>query len=92
MTSSSNVVRPEAQCAAEPSGLEPLAGVPACNTPGERRLRRAGTPNPLRSRGGEFNKLAPQVPERLDAASLPGCRQRRCPRGPPSLRSMARHR
>jgi len=91
MTSTSNFVRPEAQCAAEPGGLEPPAGVPASATPSQRCLWHAGTPDPLRSRGGEFNKLAPQMPEGLDAPSLTGCRQRRCPRGPPSLKSMARH-
>ncbi len=90
MTSISNLVRPAAHCAAEPSGLEPLAGVPAYDTPLLRQLRCAGTPDPLRSRGGEFNKLAPQMPEGLDAPSLTGCRQRRCTRGPPSLRGMAR--
>jgi len=90
MTSTSKPVRPAAQCAEEPSGFAPLAGVPAYDTPSHRCLRHAGTPDPLRSRGGEFNKLAPQVPEGLDAPSLTGCRQRRCPRGPPSLRSMAR--
>lgn len=76
---------------ADASGFAPLAGVPACDTPDGRRLRRAGTPHPLRSRGGEFNKLAPHTPEGLDAPSLTGWRQRRRPRGPPSLKRMARH-
>lgn len=50
-----------------------------------------GTPYPLRSRGSKFNKLAPQMPERLSASRLCETRQHRYGRAPPVLKYMARH-
>ena len=73
------------------SGFAPLVGVPpigqrlaACQLAG-------GAPYPLRSRGSEFNELAPHTPERLDAPRLAARRQRRGARAPPTLKGMARH-
>ena len=73
------------------SGFAPLVGVPAMLSPALHQLRCAGTPYPLRSRGSEFNELAPHTPERLDAPRLAARRQRRGARAPPTLKSMARH-
>ena len=73
------------------SGFVPLVGVPpvgqrlaACQLAG-------GTPDPLRSRGGEFNELAPHTPERLRAPRFAVAHQRRGCRSPPTLTGMARH-
>ena len=71
------------------SGFAPLVGVPpvgqrlaACRLAG-------GTPYPLRSRGSEFNQLAPYTPGRLSAPRFAAARQRRGGRSPPTLKSMA---
>ena len=73
------------------SAFAALAGVPpvgqrlaACHWAG-------GTPYPLRSRGSEFNELAPQVPEGLGAPRFAASHQHRRPRGPPMLKGMAHH-
>jgi hypothetical protein len=73
------------------SGFAPLVGVPpigqrltACRLAG-------GTPYPLRSRGSEFNQLAPHTPGRLDAPRSGARRQRRGGRSPPTLKDMAQH-
>ena len=50
-----------------------------------------GTRYPQRSRGSKFNKLAPQMPERLSASRLCETRQHRLSRAPPVLKHMARH-
>ena len=68
----------------------PLVGVPPI-LPSRWSIPRGGTPYPLRSRGSEFNELAPHMPERLDAPRLAASRQRRGCRSPPTLKGMARH-
>lgn len=50
-----------------------------------------GTPYPQRRWGSKFNKLAPQIPERLSASRLRETRQHRYGRAPPVLKHMARH-
>lgn len=50
-----------------------------------------GTPYPQRRWGSKFNKLAPQMPERLIASRLCETRQHRFGRAPPVLKYMARH-
>lgn len=72
------------------SGFAPLVGVPPmllCRW----TILPGGTPYPLRSRGSEFNQLAPHTPGRLDAPRLGARRQRRGCRSPPTLKGMARH-
>jgi hypothetical protein len=72
------------------SGFAPLVGVPPillCRW----SIPLGGTPYPLRSRGSEFNQLAPHTPWRLDAPRLGARRQRRGCRSPPTLNSMAQH-
>jgi len=73
------------------SGFVPLVGVPpfrqrlaACQLAG-------GTPYPLRSRGSEFNELAPHTPEGLCAPRFAAAHQRRGSRDPPTLTGMAQH-
>jgi hypothetical protein len=78
------------------SGFVPLcecfafAGVPPILL-GRWSIPPGGTPYPLRSRGSEFNQLAPHMPGRLDAPRFPARRQRRGCRSPPTLKSMAQH-
>lgn len=50
-----------------------------------------GTAYPLRSRGSEFNQLAPQTPERLIAPRLCVAHQHHAARAPPVLACMDRH-
>ena len=50
-----------------------------------------GTDYPQRSRGSEFNPLAPHVPERLNAPRLYVARHHRWSRAPPLLKGIARH-
>lgn len=72
------------------SGFAPLVGVPPmllCRW----SIPPGGTPYPLRSRGSEFNQLAPHMPGRLDAPRLGARRQRRGCRSPPTLKGMAQH-
>ena len=78
-------------CAVQAIGFAPIAGVPPVIHICIDRIAAGGTPNPPRCRGGKFNKLAPQVPEGLDAPRLSARRQRRSCRGPPTLKRMARH-
>lgn len=73
------------------SAFEALAGVPpvgqrlaACQLAG-------GTPYPLRSRGSEFNELAPHAPEGLGAPRFAASHQHRRSRDPPMLKGMAHH-
>jgi hypothetical protein len=49
------------------NGFAPFAGVPPVLHSFVVGSLAGGTPNPLRSRGSEFNQLAPHTPERLDA-------------------------
>ena len=72
-------------------GIAPIAGVPPVLHRHVDRSAAGGTPNPLHRRGSEFNQLAPHAPERLDAPRRSAHRQRRAGRGPPPLKSMARH-
>ena len=83
----------ESGCTAQKqtSGFAPLVGVPpvgqrlaACQLAG-------GTPYPLRSRGSEFNELAPHMPEGLGAPRFAAAHQRRGSRDPPTLTGMAQH-
>jgi len=67
----------------------PLVGVPPANTHAARRCRNGGTPYPLRSRGSEFNELAPHTPEGLCAPRFAAAHQRRGSRDPPTLKGMA---
>ncbi len=72
------------------SGFAPLVGVPPillCRW----SIPLGGTPYPLRSRGSEFNQLAPHMPGRLDAPRSGARRQRRGGRSPPTLKGMAQH-
>ena len=50
-----------------------------------------GTLYPQRRWGSKFNKLAPQMPERLSASRLCETRQHHYGRAPPVLKHMARH-
>lgn len=50
-----------------------------------------GTDYPQRSRGSEFNALAPHMPERLIAPRFAVSRQHQLSRAPPMLESIARH-
>ncbi len=72
-------------------GFAPIAGVPPVRRQPVSGEDAGGTPNPLHSRGCEFNQLAPHTPERLDAPRLHVSRQHRVARAPPLLASMARH-
>jgi len=77
--------------ASEANGFAPFAGVPPVLHRIAAYLAVSGTPYPLRSKGSEFNQLAPQTPERLIAPRSAMSRQHRLPRAPPVLDSMARH-
>ena len=72
------------------SGFAPLVGVPPILL-GRWSIPPGGTPYPLRSRGSEFNQLAPHTPGRLDAPRSGARRQRRGCRSPPTLKGMAQH-
>ena len=72
------------------SGFAPLVGVPPMLL-GRWSIPPGGTPYPLRSRGSEFNQLAPHTPGRLDAPRLRARRQRQGCRSPPTLKGMAQH-
>ena len=72
-------------------GFAPIAGVPPVGRLPVSGEDAGGTPNPLHSRGCEFNQLAPHTPERLDAPRLHVSRQHRVARAPPLLAGMARH-
>lgn len=72
------------------SGFAPLVGVPP-SLHGSWSIPPGGTPYPLRSRGSEFNQLAPHTPGRLDAPRSEARRQRRGCRSPPSLKGMTQH-
>ena len=50
-----------------------------------------GTVYPQRSRGSEFNALAPHMPERLIAPRSAVSRQHQLSRAPPMLEHMAHH-
>jgi hypothetical protein len=67
-----------------------FAGVPPVRRQPVSRLDAGGTLYPLRSRGSEFNQLAPHTPERLIAPRLHVSRQHHAGRGPPVLEGMAR--
>ena len=73
------------------NGIAPFAGVPPVVHRDAEYLAVGGTPYPLRSRGSEFNQLAPHMPERLSAPRSAMSRQHRLSRAPPVLDSMARH-
>jgi len=78
-------------CAFDAIGLAPIADVPPVRRQPVSGEDAGGTPNPLHSRGCEFNQLAPHTPEGLDAPRLHVSRQHRMARGPPLLAGMARH-
>lgn len=73
------------------NGFAPFAGVPPVLHRNAAYLAVSGTPYPLRSKGSEFNQLAPHTPEGLIAPRFAVPRQRRLPRAPPVLDGMARH-
>jgi len=73
------------------NGFAPFAGVPPVRRLPVSRVEAGGTPYPLRSKGSEFNQLAPHAPERLIAPRSAVPRQHRLPRAPPVLEGMARH-
>ncbi len=54
-------------------------------------METGGTVYPQRSRGSEFNTLAPHMPERLIASRSAMTRQHQWSRAPPLLEAMARH-
>jgi len=72
-------------------GFAPIAGVPPVLHRTAAYLAVSGTPYPLRSKGSEFNQLAPHTPEGLIAPRSAVSRQHRMPRAPPVLDGMARH-
>ena len=76
---------------ADAIGFAPIAGVPPVLHRAAAYLAVGGTPYPLRSRGSEFNQLAPHTPERLIAPRSAMSRQHRLPRAPPVLDGMVRH-
>ena len=78
-------------CLTDMANAGAFARVPRSGS--EQSLQEAarGTPNPLQRKGCEFNKLAPQVPERLDAPRVRVSRQQPSERAPPVLAGMARH-
>jgi hypothetical protein len=73
------------------NGFAPFAGVPPVGRQPVSDVDAGGTPYPLRSKGSEFNQLAPHAPEWLIAPRSAMSRQHRLPRAPPVLDSMARH-
>jgi hypothetical protein len=77
--------------ASDANGFAPFAGVPPVLHRAAAYLAVSGTPYPLRSKGSEFNQLAPHTPERLGAQRLHVARHHRLPRAPPVLDGMARH-
>lgn len=66
-------------------GFAPIAGVPPVRRRPVSRMDSGGTPYPLRSKGSEFNQLAPHAPEGLIAPRSAVARQQRSPRAPPLL-------
>lgn len=73
------------------SAFAALAGVPPVGQRLAACQLASGTPYPLRSRGSEFNELAPQAPEGLGAPCFAASHQHRRSRSPPMLKGMAHH-
>jgi hypothetical protein len=71
-------------------GIAPIACVPPVLHTCVNRSAAGGTHHPLLCRGGEFNELAPQMPEGLGAPCPCMVRQRQCARSPPSLKRLTR--
>ena len=71
-------------------GIAPIVCVPPVLHMSVNRIAAGGTHDPLLCRGGEFNELAPQMPEGLGAPCLRMVRQRQSARSPPSLKRLTR--
>lgn len=88
---SASYVLPSSMLTSEQAiGIAPIACVPPVLHMSVNRIAAGGTHDPLLCRGGEFNELAPQMPEGLGAPCLRMVRQRQCARGPPSLKRLTR--
>ena len=80
-----------ASCPARMAIASAVAPVPPVGRSPISSIGTGGTVYPQRSRGSEFNALAPHVPERLIASRSAMMRQHRWSRAPPLLESIARH-
>ena len=80
-----------ASCPARMAIASAVAPVPPVGRSPISSIGTGGTVYPQRSRGSEFNALAPQMPERLIATRPTVSRQHQMSRAPPMLESMACH-